>query len=301
MVTHQGLVYRRCRKEDLPAFVRLILRTADDLRGRTGKEPFRWRPRSVPEIFAHLRATDPETFLCAWSGRRLVGVAGAVVRGKQWYLCWLFVDRRCQDRGVGRELLRRVWRESPGMSHALGTFTYNQQAVGLYTSFGMLPHEFLTLMEGASGKIRVPGPTRLEVSEGADRRDVAWINRLEKEIRGHARPPEWNLWSRSGSYRVLLFRRGGRRVGYGMIGPRDEVHPVGVVSAAYLPDALSETIRAAIGLGRKKVRLICPNSNRELYRFAHGLGLRNVEMLVFMTDEPCGDFSRYVPAPLAVF
>jgi hypothetical protein len=187
------------------------------------------------------------------------------------------------------------------MTHALGTFTYNQQAVGLYTSFGMLPHEFLTLMEGNPSALRVPSRLSIDVSSEVDAGDLPWINRLEAKIRGYARPEEWRFWSRSDEHRVFLLRRRGRRIGYGMFGPRGEIQPVGVVSPPDLVGAVDALVRRAAADGRENVRFFCPNRNRELYRHLHLLGLRNREMSVFMTDKPYGDFARYVPAALAVF
>ncbi len=293
--------YRRCRRRDLYAAVRLILRAVGELRRRTGKPPIPWRPRSAPAAFEHLRRTDPTTFLCAWSGERLVGFTGAFVRGKQWYLAYLFVDPRLQAKGVGRELLRRAWRQGPGMTHGLGTFTYNQHAVGLYTSFGMVPQQLITLMEAKPGSMRLPEKTSLDVSTDCTADDIAWINRLEARIRGYPRAEEWGFWMRSDEYRLYLLRRGRRRVGYALVGPRGEIAPLGVVSPADLHEAAAASIRAAADEGRDLVRFFCPNGNRELYRYLNGLGFRNVEMLVFMADKPYGDFSRYVPATLAVF
>jgi GNAT superfamily N-acetyltransferase len=281
--------------------VQLILRAVGELRERTGKPPIPWRPRAAPAFLEHLLATNRETFLCAWRGARLVGFAAALIRGRQWYLAFLFVDPHLQGRGIGRELLRRVWREGPRMTHGLGTFTYNQRAVGLYTSYGMLPSELITLIEGESARIRIPEPTSLEVSTDIAASDVAWINRLEGTIRGYPRAEEWRFWARSDEYRLFLFRRKGRRVGYGLLGPRDEIGPLGVLHPADLLETAAASIRAAANEGRKLVRFYCPNRNRDLYRYLHRLGFRNSEMLLFMTDRPYGDFARYVPAPLAVF
>lgn len=293
--------YRRCRRRDLYPAVRLILRAVGELRRRTGKPPIPWRPRSAPAAFEHLRRTDPETFLCAWSGERLVGFTGALVRGNQWYLAYLFVEPRLQAQGVGRELLRRVWREGPGVTHALGTFTYNQHAVGLYTSFGMVPQQLITLMEAKTDRIRLPTRKALDVSSDCTKEDVDWVTRLEGRIRGYRRAEEWGFWMRSDEYRLQILRRRGRRVGYSLFGPRGDIAPLGVASPDDLLEAISASVRAAAEGGAETVRFFCPNVNREAYRHLNGLGFRNLEMLLFMADKPYGDFSRYVPATLAVF
>lgn len=80
-----------------------------------------------------------------------------------------------------------------------------------------------------------------------------------------------------------------------MIGPVGALRPADTVPAA------AEAIRRQVDRGEKDVRIFTPSENGDLYRFLHLLGLRNKEMIVFMTDTPYGDFRRYVPGSLAVF
>ncbi|MBN1826904.1 MAG: GNAT family N-acetyltransferase [Candidatus Eisenbacteria bacterium] len=293
--------YRKCRKKDLLAATRLILSTANDLRVRTGKEVMLSRVTGPSPLIRHVFETDPDKMVCAWAGSRLVGFAGALQRGRQWYLAWLFVHPRYQDRGVGGRLLRKVWRDGPGMVHSLGTFTYNMQAVGLYSSFGMIPKELITLMEGRREKIRLPEPAGLERVLDLREEDFAWIHRLEKRIRGFARPEEWDFWRGEGGGRIVLFRRGGRRVAYGMLDERGFLAPVGAADPSDLIPAAAETARFALEEGRDGILVFCPNKNGEMYRFFLGAGFRNREMLLFQSDRSYADMSRYLPATLAFF
>ncbi|MFH1278092.1 MAG: GNAT family N-acetyltransferase [Candidatus Eisenbacteria bacterium] len=292
---------RRARRKDLLPAARLLVRTFNRLRADTGKEPLPFRPATVPPLCDHIRRTDPDLFLCAWRGERMAGFASAVVRGKQWYLAWLFVDPRYQDRGVGKMLLERVWRDGPGMTHALATMTYNQQAVGIYTRFGMIPHELITMMEGERGRVRAPEPTRLEIERRLRPADLAWIHSLETEIRGYPHRSEWRFWMGEEGYEPLLFRRRGRPVAYGLLCPRGIIGPIGAARPADLVPAAAEAVRIHLETKKEDLRFFAPNSNGDLYRFLHRLGFRNQEMLLFMTDTPYGDFRRYVPASLAVF
>jgi len=300
------ITYRRCRKKDLAAASRLVMRSFNDVRRRTGKAPIPWRPRGAPPFFAHLLRTDPGTFHCAWRGERLVGFGAALVRGRQWYLAWLFVDPRLQDRGIGRRLIERTWRDGRGMTHALATMTYNPGAVGLYSRFGMLPRSMISMMTRPIDGIDVPGPTGIDVSDRVDRRDLSWINGLEREIRGYPHAPEWRFWHEQGEYRILIFRRRGRRVGYGMISGWGAIQPVGATRAADLPIVMAETIRIAVagarpGKPHAKLTVFCPQEAESVYADLIGLGFRISEILLFMSDEPYGDLTRYLPATLAVF
>lgn len=300
-MTGGGISYRRCRPGDLTGTVRLFVRSFNDLRLKCGMKPLPFRVDRVPGLVRHLFDTNRETFYIAWRGKRLVGMGCAVVRGGQWYLAWLFVDPRYQDRGIGRGLLEKVWRDRPGMSHALATMTYNQQAVGLYSRFGMDPREFLMMMEGKREKIVTPPPTGLDTVRRLSRADFAWIHEVEKEIRGYPHREEWRFWNESDETEIFLYRRGGRRVGYSVLNVRGGVMPIGAERTRDFPAVLTETVRTALGSDRPVVSFICPNSNTASYRFLHESGFRNSEMLLFMSDRDYGDFRRYFPASLAVF
>ena len=306
--TEDAIHYRRCRRADLVPAARMIMVTMNALRRRTGKEPIPYRPiRRVSPMFAHLSGRDPEFFSCAWHRGRVVGVAGAINRGRQWYLAWLFVHPRYQGRGVGRRLLERVWRDGPDVTHGLCTFSYNVQAVSIYSRFGMNPRAILNMMRAPVSMLKLPPATGLTVQDGLGRGDAAWIHELEREIRGYPHPPEWSYWNRSDDYRIYIFRRRGRRVGYGVVNCVGEIAPVGAVTPRDFAVVSRETLRLAAErpFGRNvkspHVQIFCPTANAELYQMLLRAGLRNVEVLLFLADADYGDFSRYVPASLAIF
>lgn len=299
------ITYRRCRKKDLISSVRLIMKSSNDLRKRNGMGPLRRRLREVPPLFAHLFATDPERFYCAWRGDEIVGFAGALRRGKQWFLAWLFVHPRLQDQGVGRRLIEKVWDTDRGVVHSVATMTYNQQAVGLYSSFAMVPESLMTMMAAEFDKLDVPVGSGLEILEQQSQRDSAWIRRFEGEIRGFPRPEEWRYWQESEAFRILLFKRRGRAVGYSVVGRAGEIGPAGGTTHRNLLSAMGDTVLWCNEHRRwfkgKRVGLCCPHQNPELYSYLLSMGFRNLEMLLFQSERPYADFRRYVPASLAIF
>ena len=259
------------------------------------------RFEEAPPFLRHLWSSDGDLFACAWRGERLVGFAAAVVRGKHWYLAWLFVHPAYQGLGIGKELLQRVWWERKGVVHSLCTFGYNMQAVGLYSRFGMAPTAMFTVMEAPVEKIVRSEPTGLDEEVGLGRRDMAWLSGLEREIRGFSHPEEWAFWDADDDFHVLLFRERGRPVGYGMISSFGDVSPIGAVQERFLVPVAAETIRAACEMDLEKLRVICPHPSRSIYPYLLSLGFRNQEMPILMTDGLRPDFTRYVPASLAVF
>ena len=294
------IIYRQCREIDLLPAVHLIKAAMVKLRKKTGKPDIPFKIRGVPPFFSHIRSANPDLFYCAWKGDKLVGFAGALVRGRQWFLAWLFVHPSLQDKGVGRNLLAKVWRDRPGMVHSLCTFAFNMQAVGLYSKFGMSPLADLPWMKGDPAKLKKLKTTGLKIIDTHTRDDLKWINNLEKKIRGFSHAPEWQHWSRSDVHRLYIFRNRGKRVGYGMVTKNGQIAPIGVISEKYMLDVATEMIRLAKPPAKEKIALWCPTCNMKLYQHLIKIGFRAEEMEIFMSDAPYPDWQRYVPATLAV-
>ena len=295
------VIYRKCRKKDLLLAVRLVGKSHNALRRRVGLPPIRRRITRTPHWFLHLLETDPETHKCAWAGDKIVGFAGAVIRGRQWYLSFLFVHPRYQGRGIGKTLLERVWREGHGMSHSLATFAYNPQAIGLYSKFGMAPLSALPMMQADPKELKLSEGSGLEISTVCRRHDLAWMNRLEKEIRGYTRLREWHYWLKDKDHKLYLFRDRGRLVGYSLIGFDYQIAPAGAISNEYLSKVVLESVKSVHPGKDRKVTLWCPPQNIALYQTLVGRGFRISEVELFMSDRDYADWQRYVPATLSVF
>jgi GNAT superfamily N-acetyltransferase len=293
------IIYKPCRKQDLiPAF-RMIKVSLNNLRKTTGKEILRYRLRKLYEV-EHLYATDKKTFWCAWAGKNIIGFAAALQRGKQWYLGFLFTHPKYQDKGVGRQLLEKVWRDAPGMTHSLATFAYNMQAVGIYGRFGMAPLCTLPMMECKLDRLVLMEPTGLKVREKLTNADFGWINGLEARIRGYAHPQEWKFWRKFDATQIFIFEHKRKRVGYSMVYKSGGIAPAGAISNEYLTKVVAETLRI-VKPEKKSLRICCPTHNINLYRFLLASGFRLTEMDLFLSDRPYPDFQRYVPAQLAIF
>jgi len=292
--------YRKTRRKDLIEAGKLIRTSVNNLRVKNGLKPQRWRLAGIPPQLDHLRKTDPGLSVCAWDGDKLVGYTSALVRGQQWYLSQLFVHPRYQDKGVGRQMLERVWQDSPSMTHSLCTFAYNMQAVGIYSRFGMAPLCDLPWLHADPKKTRQLQPTGLKIIDSHTRADLKWLNELESKIRGYAHPQEWKLWLSNEKYKLYFFTNHGKKIGYGMILNNMAIAPVGVISPEYMIDVMTEMIRLAKPKKGKKIMLWCPTQNIKLYRFLIEIGFRASELEIFMSDTPYPDWQRYVPATLAV-
>jgi predicted acetyltransferase len=293
------VIYKPCRKQDLIPSFKMIRTSLNHLRKNTGKGVLRYRLRKLTEV-EHLYKSNHKTFWCAWAGKNIVGFAAALMRGKQWYLGFLFVNPKYQDKGVGHKLLEKVWRDEPGMVHSLATFAYNMQAVGIYGKFGMAPLCTLPMMEAKPDKLILLEPSGLKRRIKITKADIDWINALEKKIRGYGHPQEWKFWTKYDATDIYLFEHKGRRVGYSMVYKGGGIAPAGAISNDYLTRVIAETLRI-IKPAKNSFRICCPTHNINLYRFLLASGFRLTEMDLFLSDKPYPDFQRYVPAQLAIF
>ncbi|MBD3167877.1 MAG: GNAT family N-acetyltransferase [candidate division Zixibacteria bacterium] len=293
--------YRKCRKKDLVPSFRIVMSSINNLRKRTGKAIFRRRINKTPPLIDHVYSTNKDTFYCAWRKEQIIGFAAAVIRGKQWYLAWLFVHPRYQDKKVGRQLLNKVWRDSPGMTHALCTFAYNMQAVGIYSKFGLSPLCTIPVMTVRKEKLAGQIPNKLVVKDNPSKRDISWINKLEDEIRGHRRREEIDFWNKSEKSSIYLFKKRGENVGYSIVHKHGEIGPAGAISSEILKDITETSLYLAEPEKNAPLRLYCPTHNVVLYQHLIEKGFRNDEMTVYMADAPYPDAERYLPATLALF
>ncbi|MBD3233993.1 MAG: GNAT family N-acetyltransferase [candidate division Zixibacteria bacterium] len=293
--------YRRCRHKDLLPSVKLVMTAINKLRKQSGMPLFRRRIREVPPLYEHLLRTDPKTFYCAWKGERLVGFCGAAVRGMQWYLAFLFVHPNLQDKGIGRKLLEKAWVDKPKMTHSLSTFAYNMQAVGLYSRFGLSPLCTIPLMKFPGGKLPEYKSTGLSAKSNLSEYELNWIINFEGKIRGYSRAVEYDYWRNINGYRITLFKRGRKKVGYSVSHKSGMVAPAGAISNDDLNRVVYESLYNVTPTKGNSIILFCPTHNTALYHMLIKLGFRNDEMLLFMSDKQYTDFQRYLPATLALF
>lgn len=301
MARSSQIVYRPTRTHDLVPAAKMILQSINALRNHTGKTVIKRPVRQAPPLAVHLYKTNPGLSFCAWRGNHVVGFVLAVLRGKQWYLADLFVHPKFQDQKVGKQLMERVWRSAPGMTHALATFGYNMQAVGLYSSYGLAVLEPMALMAAKSDQLNRPESTGLTVASRNSRDDIDWIHALESRIRGYAHPTEWEYWLHKPNFKLSVYRDGSRRVGYCLCSNDGILGPAGGISNENLRRVVTETLASTNLEDKQLLRTFCPTTNVSLYRLLLDCGFRLRELTVFMSDTRYGDFQKYLPADLSVF
>jgi GNAT superfamily N-acetyltransferase len=295
-----NIVFKRTRRADLDKCANVVKLSFNALRRRSGMATERF-PRGHPFSFEHFLKTDPQYSYCAWHGSRVVGFTQAINRGKQWHLAFLFIHPKYQDQKIGKELVSRVWRDEPGVTHALSTFAYNNQAIGIYGRFGMAPIASIVRLQVPQVELRLPPEPNLQVRIEFGRADLKFIDDLEGKIRGYTRSVDWEQFFSHKKYRRFIFLKDGRRVGYSAVGVAGGIGPVGAVSSKILKQVTVATLYEARRMKPKVVGINFPTENIELYQILLKCGFRVQEMALFLSDAHYGDLQRYIPAPLAMF
>jgi ribosomal protein S18 acetylase RimI-like enzyme len=300
------ITYRHPAQNELLPACRVMASSYRDLQARSGRKlPAMPDFKETPSAVVHMFKTDRNGCWVAFAGKKMVGYGQALMRGRQWYLANLFVETGAQNRGVGRELLRRCvsyGRKKKADSFALCTFPYNEAAMGLYTSFGMMPRNSIFEMAYNVEKIPTIRRTGLRIENGDSYDSILRINRLEKKIRRYPRLVDLKFFASEPKIRDILdFYDGSRWVGYSFIHQNTLIGPAGTIAPRYLPLIVTESFRRCIKNGSKKVMINCGASNREVYSRLKSLGFSIEFLPVFLSTKPYGDFSRYIPAHLAIF
>lgn len=163
----------------------------------------------TPELIAwgqrrmrYLRGTDPAGSWVAEADGQIVGIAQAHLRGDRWVLATLGVVPRCQDQGVGHELLDRTLAYAePAPLRAIFS-SPDPRAVHRYVSAGFELHPTATAFGPVRRHIEPPPGVR----EGSID-DIDQVNEIDGSVRGSDRGTDVEFQLGSGCR--LLIDEGG--------------------------------------------------------------------------------------------
>jgi GNAT superfamily N-acetyltransferase len=259
--TDLELRFRNGSAADTDAAFALFRRSLSDYMIRIGINEGAGEPaeawRQWQAMYAHLEKTAAE-FWVAENRGEMVGFARSTERDGLLKLTEFFVDPKTQARGVGRGLLERAFPVGRGPDRSI-IATMDATAVGLYLRFGVSV-QCLGLFLSKVPE-RQPVETDLDFEPAEAGRDDEAILALEKQVLGHRRRADisWLLGDRPG----VLYRRGGRPVGYGFeSNALGQVGPVAVLEPSDMPAALAGLENAAFDLGLEEIGLTVPEVNR---------------------------------------
>jgi GNAT superfamily N-acetyltransferase len=283
---------READAEDLPALARIFAASAEDLLVRYrphNADLLPVNPDGALAIYRHLQATgavfvaeDPEP----------VGFSAAVVRDGVWFLSQLWVLPDRQGLGIGSALLDEALTWGHGASAFSVVSSPHPGAQTLYLRRSMFPLWMQVDLSGEAGRVE-------EMPDGFEplsSEDQDWLDEIDRDVRGIARPVDHAFWR--GSATGIGLRREGRGVGYVYVWPpggwsskpTSKIGPGGVLDHRDMPSLLS----AAVQLSGGAVSVSVPSTNWSALNELIRLGFRLAVTNTFMASRALPDASRYL-------
>jgi GNAT superfamily N-acetyltransferase len=275
---------RLAEDDDLLACARIFARSATDLTERYRPDQsgdFSVEPQERLPLYRHLLGTgaifvaeDPDP----------VGFSAAIVRDGVWFLSQLWVLPDHQAGGIGSALLEEALAWGRGSSAFSVIGSPHPAAQLLYLRASMFP--LWTQLELTGGRVPAPEPIRGVESLRAD--DGEWVDALDREVHGAARPED-HAFFRSQADGSALWREGRPR-GYVYAWADGKVGP----GAALAPSDLAMLLRAAGGRVPGPITVAVPSSNWTALRELVRVGCVPTGWNTFLASRPLGDGARYL-------
>lgn len=293
------LVFRPARSDDLPSTYKLFLAATNELRLRQHRPEIEDTPQRAARGLAFRRNAldyDRGGFFVAESRGVLVAFGIGIRRENFLYLAALHVLPVYQNRGIGRELLRRCLEHGTGEDVIRAVISEATQPVSnaLYAKHGMYPWVPLLRLEGpTSAPARARGVTARRVGVGKDVLDT--LNRIDKSALGFMRLPDHRLWLGQPDLSALLMLRDGRSVGYSYVSRHGGIGPAALCAANDVPSAMAESLRWLEEQQVPRASLVVPGSCHAGLAFLLASGFRIGQSVnLLLATRPFGNLDRYL-------
>lgn len=313
------LVLRPVRPdEELEACADIWRRSIDDYVTRLSQPPLPDEVGPLLRLYRHLAATDPDRFVVALEGERIVGFAAALEREHLWFLSMCFVLPEMQGRGVGRRLLERVGpgpEDGQAVRRVRATATDSAQPISnaLYASLGIVPRVPLLNLVGpkppddafgalpsgirpvAFDALAAGHPSGAGAGGGEGHRRLAgFVDALDRATLGVAHPMDHRYLRQEGRRGWLYHGPDGEPVGYAYASEVGRVGPVAVLDAHLLLPVLGHAMAQVTPRGAFALWL--PGTAGEAVAAALRAGFRLEPWPVLLCwDQPFADLGRYLP------
>lgn len=270
----------------------------DDLGRRTGTiandtagDPNAWQTRRP--LFEHLAATADAWWLAEdESTGALLGYARSIARDGTRELTEFFVDPAAQARGIGRELLDRVF-AADGPGHRSIIATTDARAIARYLRAGLPGRLPMAGFEAVPRVVELPTDLeRVPIDPAAPPLDA--LAGIDRQLLGFRRDVDhaWLASQRTG----WLYRRDGVPVAYGYHPSQPSWGgPYAALDAADLPVVLADAESAAAAAGQATVTFDVPLIAWTAIEHLQGRGFRlDPFVMLFFSDGPTDGLDRYV-------
>ncbi|HEX2029811.1 MAG TPA: GNAT family N-acetyltransferase [Actinomycetota bacterium] len=213
-----------------------------------------------------------------------VGFSAAVIRDGVWFLSQLWVLPERHASGIGALLLDETLGWGRGSSAFSVVSSPHPPAQLLYLRASMFPLWTIHEMTGSDAAPPEP-PEGVRPLEGSD---GSWVDELDREVRGAARPEDHAWWR--GRAHGLAVERAGAPVGYVYVSDGGRVGP----GAARHPTDVPALVRAARHAAAGPVTFSVPSTNWAALSELVRSGFAPFGSTTFMASRPLGDGARYL-------
>lgn len=275
---------RRAQEDDLPGLGDVFVAAASSLVERYRPEQLGHLPLEPAgrlPMYRHLLATgavfqaeDPDP----------VGFSAAVIRDGVWFLSQLWVIPDRHGSGIGSRLLDEALAWGRGSSAFSVVASPHPAAQILYLRASMYPLWSQVELTGNDAALPAMPEGIDDLGEG----DRQWLDDLDREVRGIARPEDHAFWRREAA--GLALRRAAVPAGYVYVWPDGKVGPGAVRDPADIPTLLRAARHSATG----PVTFAVPSTNWSALRELVREGFSPFGTNTFMASRPMPDGSRYL-------
>jgi GNAT superfamily N-acetyltransferase len=305
-----GRVLRPAGPDDLATCAAIWRGALNDYLVRLGQPEIPDELAPILRLYAHVLATDPDTFVVAERDGTIEGFAVVVRRGDLTFLSMLFVRPSAQARGLGRVLLERTMGDAGApRTGPWATATDSAQPIsnGLYGSLGMVPRIPLLRLVGLPerrgafaalprGIVAIPFDEIRDGADGIGRSALAGaLAELDHDAAGFDRAVDHAFHQEEGRIGFLLRDGDGRSCGYGYTSEAGRIGPIAVRDAELLGPFLGFLLDAVRPRGAFGIWVPGAAGEAVVPLLRSGFRIDGFPVL-WCWDRPCGDFSRSLPA-----
>lgn len=308
------LTYRPARIDELPACAEIWRVSINDYIGRIGQPDVPPEVGPLLRLYGHLQATDPDRFVVAVDGERVLAFASALMREHLWFLSMCFVLPELQGTGVGRALLDATAPPTVGANgepvvRATATDSAQPISNALYASLGIVPRVPLLNLIGLPARPEALGdlpsgisPVAFEEVAGGGaahpgdghRALAAAVDALDRELLGVAHPIDHRFLRQEGRRGFLYRGPDGTAIGYGYVSEAGRVGPIAARDETLLAPMLGHLTRTVQARGAYALWL--PGAADRVVVAALNAGFRLDQFPILLCwDRSFADLARYLP------
>jgi hypothetical protein len=251
----------------------------------------------------HLARHDGDGFLSVSVGDEVVGFAACFVRSRQLDISQPWVLPEYREHEATQQLVRRclAYGERAGVGDSVAHVLGESQWQALFFRFGLRPRFLVYRLALSAERARTVGHELAklrpasELTQDAMQRRVgsADLERLDRLVRGVARPMDHEHWLSERRLRLAKVREGQRIAAYAYGGP-GQCGPVAAATTDAALAALGWALQFAGDAATGAVQLLIPATFEAAIEHLLDGGASCLAASIWMTRQPGATFERYV-------